>query len=107
MHYERWRQFGDPGAVESSRAPDGSGAVVGGYRKFKRNGVAVAEHREVMEQMIGRPLESYETVHHINGDTLDNRPENLQLRTGRHGKGVVHRCLDCGSVNISAEPIAD
>jgi hypothetical protein len=34
----------------------------------------------IMELILGRPLRPFEYVEHINGDTLDNREENLYLR---------------------------
>jgi len=39
----------------------------------------VAEHRLVVESVIGRLMTDREVVHHKDGNTLNNSPENLQL----------------------------
>lgn len=64
-----------------------------GYRWIRVNGRSVREHRYVMEQSLGRKLLPTEIVHHRNGDTADNRLDNLEVMDGgdhmrHHHKGV-------------------
>jgi hypothetical protein len=47
-----------------------------------KNGV-ITEHRFIMSNHLGRNLSKNEIVHHINGNTKDNRIENLKLVTSK------------------------
>jgi hypothetical protein len=59
-----------------------------GYRKTRRDGKTVFEHRVVMEEILGRPLLRQEEVHHKNGIKSDNSPPNLELWVSWKGQRV-------------------
>lgn len=59
---------------------------------FLGNNTYQLHHRWVMEQYLNRRLSRNEHIHHINGNGLDNRVENLILiSNSEHGK--LHRKL--------------
>lgn len=81
------------------RSGSNNGNWSGGTTKHERGYVYVridgkyrAEHWVVVEELIGRQLLPGENVHHINGVTCDNRPENLELWVKAQPSGI--RAID-------------
>jgi len=68
------------------------------HKKMRPHGGYILEHRFIMEQILGRILESDERVHHKNGIRNDNRPENLELwsisRKDPPGKRTIDWVID-------------
>lgn len=57
------------------------------YRAIKVNGVKQDYHRYLMEQKLGRKLDSNEVVHHMDDNKSNNDIDNLQVMTrSEHAK---------------------
>jgi hypothetical protein len=95
-HLGRVRSYGDAAAQVPVRTPRDQGWITHGYRgvvvpeglRHLTGGLPhVLEHRPVMAVLLDRPLAPGESVHHKNGDRLDNRPANLELWSSRQPSG--------------------
>jgi len=89
-HHRRFMKHGEEMSLAPVKkiAPQGTG-VIGdkGYLLIRRAGRNVAYHRIVMEEHLGRQLLPDETVHHKNGQRLDNGIHNLELWSKSHPPG--------------------
>lgn len=85
-HHYRFKRYGDPLGQPVKDERERSYVTPAGYRTVlhpnhpnaDKQGY-VLEHRFVMSELLGRPLLPHESVHHLNGDRLDNRVKNLEL----------------------------
>ncbi len=86
-HYALMKRHGEPVRKKIFTGiyiKDGYRYVMVGARHYE------PEHRLVMERFLGRKLLTEEQVHHIDRDTLNNSPSNLQvLSRSEHLK--IHR----------------
>jgi hypothetical protein len=93
-HYASYKVWGDPlGKRPPAKKRQKYKSIFKPNHPNARGIGTIDEHRFVMSEFLGRALLPHENVHHKNGDTLDNRIENLELwsRAQPSGQRVIDK----------------
>lgn len=117
-HYKRWLAHGDP--MKTVNAPAGAGSVCPerpGSTVMRRHisvnspfrgRVQVREHIHLAEMKIGRRLLRTEVVHHIDGNPINNSPDNLAVMTrAQHGRLHSKEGAGCCKAVLSEADVID
>ena len=67
---------------------------IGKHTKEDRAGGYYREHKLKKELEIGRLLEDYEMIHHVDGDKTNNRTDNLVVCSSHHDHRKLHGQLE-------------
>lgn len=90
------RSCGHRHGAEHPRHNGGLSFSEGRWIIYCRDGTRLRYARGVMAAEIGRLLRPDEIVHHINEDSTDDRPENLEIVTRAEHADIHREALDAG-----------
>jgi len=76
-HYHSFMKYGDP--LKAKHGISGKGWVSKGYKFNTKDNKKVREHRQIVEEVIGKPLPKGSVIHHIDENRMNNANNNLVL----------------------------
>ena len=103
-HYTKWRLYGDPLAGKTNKNKKGEGSITCyGYRKMSINRREEFEHILIIEKALGRKIPKGARTHHVDGDGLNNKNQNLVLCDSDAYHQLLHKrqraLSSCGHAN--------
>lgn len=75
-----------------------------GHHRQNRSNGHVLEHVLVAERALGKPISSYHPIHHVNGNSLDNRPCNLVICENAAYHTLLHRRMKALRAGLPLPP---
>src|SRR4030067_2949826 len=91
-HYQNWQRHGDALYTDKIRKIKQDKPNKYGYLEERGKNHRVV-HRNIVEQMLGKHLNSNDIVHHIDIDKSNNQPENLYV-CSRSEHQNIHKQLE-------------